>query len=116
MGSYIVPRNVKGETRVLIFFTTKSFIFTLIGLGIGAFLYAILSAIGAWRVGIGVLIVVAAISFAVGAGKIPDVKTFDFTKKTGGESVDDIILRYIKYLRNKKIYIYSIERSKKNGS
>ena len=47
------------------------------------------------------------IGYAISTFKIPDTNNFELTKKAGGESVDQIILRYIKF-KNKKnrIYVY----------
>ena len=35
MGTYNLPRNVKGEGRILFIFTGKSFIYAIAGGGIG---------------------------------------------------------------------------------
>ena len=36
MGTYQIPRNYRGETRLLVIFTVKSLITTLAGAAIGA--------------------------------------------------------------------------------
>ena len=41
MGTYNVPRNVKGEGRILFIFTPKSLIYTVIGVAIGLLFYFI---------------------------------------------------------------------------
>ena len=41
MGTYNVPRNVKGEGRILFIFSTKSLIYTVVGAGIGLIFYII---------------------------------------------------------------------------
>ena len=41
MGTYNLPRNVKGEGRILFIFTTKSLIYTAIGAGVGLIFYLI---------------------------------------------------------------------------
>ena len=41
MGTYYIPRNVKGESRILYIFSVKSLITTLIGGAIGFFLFAL---------------------------------------------------------------------------
>ena len=110
MGTYIIPRNVKGESRILLFFTPKSFLFMIIGIVIGAILYSILKLAGAGTVGLVLLIVIALISLAIGTLKIPDSKAFDFTKKVGGESLDEIIVRYFKFRKNRRLYVYSDEK------
>ena len=38
---------------------------------------------------------------------MPDTKGFNITRKTGGEAIDDILLRYIKFkMKKNRIYIY----------
>ena len=51
----------------------------------------------------------ALLGFAIGTFKIPTVAGLPFTKKVGGEPVSEIILRYIKFRANKKIYVYTKE-------
>ena len=41
MGTYNVPRNVKGEGRILFIFTTKSLIYSAVGVGVGLIFYLI---------------------------------------------------------------------------
>ena len=41
MGTYNLPRNVKGENRILFVFSTKSLIYTVISAGIGLIFYFI---------------------------------------------------------------------------
>lgn len=45
MGTYNLPRNVKGEGRILYIFSTKALIYTAIGIGIGALFYFLFSLI-----------------------------------------------------------------------
>lgn len=42
MGTYNVPRNVKGEGRILFIFSTKSIIYTAVAGAIGLIFYLIL--------------------------------------------------------------------------
>ena len=42
-GPYNIPRNYKGENKILFIFSTKAFMFTGIGALIGVVLYYILS-------------------------------------------------------------------------
>lgn len=110
MGTYNLPRSVKGEGRILFIFTGKSMIYTVIGGGIGLVFYYICSLMKANVVGIGITIAFALIGFLIGTLKMPNVAKFDFTKKTGGENLDDIIKRAIKFkTKGKKIYIYEEE-------
>ena len=52
------------------------------------------------------------IGFGVGAVKIPTLAGLPVTKKIGGESIDQIILRYIRFKKNRKIYVYTKEEKK----
>ena len=45
MGTYQLPRNVKGEGRILFIFTPKSLIYTAIAAAIGLIFYFIFSSI-----------------------------------------------------------------------
>lgn len=48
----------------------------------------------------------ALIGFIIGTFKIPNAEGFKFTRLVGGEKIDDVILRYIKFKKKKnKIYI-----------
>ena len=106
MGTYYIPRNYKGETRLLYIFSIKSLITTAIGAVIGFVFYFILSMISLKTVGLIVLAAFAVIGYCVGALKIPTITGLPVTKKIGGESISDIIIRYIKFRKNRKIYTY----------
>lgn len=113
MGTYNIPRNVKGENRILFIFSTKSLIYTGIGGMIGVPIYAILAAIGMWIVGMISIGVCALIGFLIGTFKVPAIGTIKFTKKVAGEKIDDIIKRAITFKRKgKKIYLYTKEEEK----
>ena len=109
MGTYYIPRNYKGETRILYIFTVKSLITTAIGAGIGALFFAIFAAVGMNAIGIGAMAIFAAIGWAIGALKIPTLVAIPITKKIGGEPLGEIIFRYIKFKKNRKIYTYTKE-------
>lgn len=115
MGTYYIPRNVKGESRILYIFSVKSLITTLIGGAIGFVFFLIFSIAGLTTLGWIFVAIFAAIGFAVGAVKIPTVSGIPVTKKIGGESIDQIILRYIKFKKNRKVYVYTKEE-KKDGT
>ncbi len=113
MGTYNLPRNVKGEGRILFIFTGKSMIYTVVGGAVGLLFYFILSAFNLNMVGIIITACFALIGFIIGTLKMPDLEKFNFTRKTGGENVDDIIKRAIKFkTKGKKIYIYKEEEDK----
>lgn len=107
MGTYNLPRNVKGEGRILFVFSTKALIYTVFGIVIGFIFYFIFSLIKLNIVGIIIMLLFALIGFAIGTLKVPETNAFEITKKTGGENIDDVIIRAIKFkMNNKKIYIY----------
>lgn len=111
MGTYNLPRNVKGEGRILFIFTGKSFIYAIVGAGVGLLFYFIFSLFKLDMVGIIITIIFALIGFIIGTFKMPDIARFEFTKKTGGEAIDDIIKRAIKFkTKGKKIYVYREEK------
>lgn len=115
MGTYYIPRNVKGETRILYIFSVKSLITTLIGAGVGLVFYLIFLMAGIQWLGWAAIGLFGAIGFVIGAVKIPTIAGIPATKKIGGESIDQIVLRYMKFKKNRKVYVYTKE-DKKNGS
>jgi len=109
MGTYYIPRNYKGESRILYIFTVKSLITTAIGGAVGSVFFLILSAAGLKLPGVIAMALFAVIGWAVGALNIPTVVAIPITKKIGGEPLGEIILRYIKFRKNRKIYTYTKE-------
>jgi tetrahydromethanopterin S-methyltransferase subunit C len=109
MGTYYIPRNYKGETRLLYIFSIKSLITTTIGALIGLAFYFIFKVIGIKIAGIIALIICALLGYVVGAFKIPTIVGIPVTKKIGGESISEIIIRYIKFKKSRKIYSYTKE-------
>ena len=113
MGTYNLPRSVKGEGRILFIFTGKSMLYTVIAGAVGLLFYFIFSLLDLTVVGIVLTVIFALIGFIIGTLKMQNIGKFKFTQKTGGENLDDIIKRAIKFkTRGKKIYIY--EEEKKN--
>ena len=108
MGTYNLPRDVKGEGRILFIFTGKSMLYTAIGATIGFLLFYLpLSALNLMVIGIIIAIGFALLGFLIGTMKMPNIAKFKFTQKTGGENIDDIIKRAIKFRsKGRKIYIY----------
>ena len=107
MGTYNLPRNVKGEGRILFIFTTKSLIYSVIAAAIGLPFYFIFSSFGMTMVGIACVAIFAVIGFTIGTLKMPELGKFEFSKKTGGENLDDVIKRAIKFkTKGRKIYLY----------
>ena len=110
MGTYNLPRNVKGEGRILFIFSTKSLVTTCVGGAVGLIFYFIFSIINLKTVGIVITLIFALIGYTIGMFKIPDTNGFELTRKAGGENIDDIIKRYIKFKKNnKKLYVYTKE-------
>lgn len=63
------------------------------------------------------MILFSLIGFAIGTLKVPETNAFEITKKTGGENIDDVIKRAIKFkMNNKKVYIYDIDKSFEKNS
>ena len=106
MGTYYIPRNYKGETRLLIIFSIKSLITTALGALVGLVFYLIFSMLALKTVGIVILILFSLIGYGIGAFKIPTIVGIPVTKKIGGEPISEIIIRYFKFKKNKKIYTY----------
>ena len=106
MGTYYIPRNYKGETRLLYIFSIKSLITTELGAIIGFVFYLICTMLGLKLLGIIILAIFALIGYAIGALKIPTIVGIPVTKKIGGESISEIIIRYFKFKKNRKIYTY----------
>ena len=82
MGTYNLPRNVKGEGRILFIFSTKSLIYTLIGAAIGLVFYMVFSLVKLSIVGIAMILILGLIGFSIGTFKMPDTNAFEITKKT----------------------------------
>ena len=64
---------------------------------------------GFWGLLIGAIFLNPLLGFAIGTFKIPTINGLLFTKRVGGESIDQILLRYIKFKKNRKIYVYTKE-------
>ena len=115
MRTYEIPRNYRGEGRILYIFSTKGLIWTSGGAGIGLIFFFILKILGYSMVGLIITLIFGAIGFAIGTLKVPESTAFEITKKTGGENIDNVILRWIKFKKNgNKIYIYKQEEDTKD--
>lgn len=110
MKSYYIPRNYKGEGRILYIFSTKAIIYTAVGVGIGLIFYFLFNLIGLTMIGIIIAGLFGLVGFCIATFKVPDMKNFELTKKTGGEKIDDVIKRWILFKKNNnKIYVYMNE-------
>ena len=106
MGTYMIPRNTKGEGRILFIFSTKALIYTVVGGLIGLPFFYMFKAIKMTIVGIVIVSLFVLTGFSIGTFKVPNSEAFKVTRAVGGENIDDIILNYIKFKRKKnKIYI-----------
>jgi len=113
MGTYNIPRNVKGESRILFVFSVKSLIYTAITGVVGVPFYLIFAALNMQLIGFIFIGLFALIGFLAGTFKIPEVAPLKFTKKVGGESIDDVIKRAFKFRQKRnKIYLYTKEENK----
>lgn len=110
LGPYNIPRNYKGENKILFIFSTKAFIYTAVGAGIGIIFYLIFKSFNLNIVGVIIMLILALLGFIIGTFKVPETNGFEFTRKTGGENIDDVILRWLRFKQKKKrIYIYKDE-------
>lgn len=115
MQTYEIPRNYKGEGRILYIFSTKGLIYTAIGAGIGLIFFFLFKMLGLTIVGLIITLIFGAIGFGIGTFKVPDSKAFELTRKTGGEAIDDIIIRWFRFKqKNNKIYVYEEEEETKD--
>ena len=107
MGPYNLPRNVKGEGRILFIFSVKALVYTAIGVGAGLIFYLIFSYMNLSAVGLLITGIFGLIGFIIGTFKMPDSTAFEITKKTGGENIDDVIIRFVKFkMQKNKVYLY----------
>lgn len=106
MGTHLIPREIDGDARILLIFTPKGFIGTIIGIVVGVMFYSVAAAVGAVVVGWLLLGLCALIGFVIGQVKMPDSNAWDLFKKTGGEYISEIIMKYVTFKKKRKIYLY----------
>ena len=105
-----IPRKYKGEGRILYIFSTKALIYTAVGTTVGILFYILFRMLGLSNIGLIITGIFGLIGFSIATFKIPESQAFALTRKVGGENIDDIILRWIKFKRKgKKIYIYKAD-------
>lgn len=113
MQTYEIPRDYRGEGRILYIFSTKGLIYTAVGVAIGLIFYFIFNLMKMTIVGIVITAIFGLIGFCIGTFKMPDTKRFSLTQKTGGEKIDDVIMRYIRFKQKKnRIYVSIKEETK----
>lgn len=112
MGTYNIPRNVKGEGRILFVFSTKALIYSGIGALAGGIFYIIFNLLGMTLVGIIIVAILALLGFIIATFKVPNLDRFELTRKTGGENIDDVIKRAFKFkMQKEKLYVYTKEEN-----
>lgn len=107
--AYTIPRNTRGEGRILLIFTKKSFLWTIVFAAIGLFVgYLPIGVILKHPfIGIAVTLVFALLGFLIATLKVPNSTNFEIFRKTGGENIDEILIRAINFKKQKhKIYLY----------
>ena len=106
--SYMIPRNTKGEGRILMIFSRKSFLWTIACAAVGLVtIYPICAMFGATLIGWVGILVFGLIGYIIGGLKMPNSQNFEILRKTGGEDIDEILLRLLKFKKGgKKIYLY----------
>lgn len=107
MGTYNIPRNVKGEGRILFIFSTKAFFYTVIGALIGGLFYLILKMLGLAFIGFIIILIFGVIGFSIATFKMPQIKNVKGLKDIGGERIEEVIKRYVKF-KSKKGKIYTL--------
>lgn len=115
MGTYNLPRNVKGEGRILFVFSTKSLISSVIGVAIGLIFYVIFKMMNMGIIGMIFVVFFGLIGYGIGMLKVPNIGIIKATKVVAGEKLDDVIARAIKFKKKRnKIYIYDDKEEKTN--
>lgn len=96
-------------------FSTKSFIASVVGAVIGFAVYYFLKTIlGLGKIGLIITLIFAAIGYGITTLKVPESGNFEITRKTGGDRMDDVLLRALKFKqKGKRIYVYTKEEDKK---
>lgn len=111
--SYNIPRNVKGEGRILYIFSYKAIAYVGVGILIGAIFYFILSLFGLDVIGYIIIGIFGFIGFAIGTFKVPNVAFLKSAQLAAGEQIDEVIKRAFKFKMNKsKYYIYTQSNQK----
>lgn len=110
MGTYNLPRNVKGEGRILFIFTRKSIMYTVGFAIVGLILFLIFRLINLSKIGIILLFIFILLGFVIGTIKVPNMSGVKWARVNAGENLDDVIFRAIKFKAKKnKIYVYKGE-------
>lgn len=109
MATHYIPKDLKGETRILIIFSVKSLITTAAFGAVGLIFFLIFHVMGMNVVGVIILALFALLGYGFGTLKIPKISGLPFTKNIEGDSMDDALRRFLKFRSNKKVYSYTKE-------
>ena len=63
MATHYIPRNVKGEGRILMIFSVKALIYTAVGAGIGLLFYFLLKMFNLGYIGFAIILLFGLIGF-----------------------------------------------------
>lgn len=101
--------------RILVIFSTKSLIGTVIGAAIGFGFYFFLKTLFSLsKIGLILILIFGAIGYGITTLKIPDNNGMAISRLAGGEKLDNVIFRAIKFkAKGKRIYLYTKEENKK---
>jgi len=108
MKSYYLPREYKGEGKLLYVFSPKALLYTTISAGIGFLInYLLKETLGIKKAFIPLVLFFGALGYIIGTLKVPESNNFEITRKTGGEKIDEVIQRWFKFkMKHGKIYLY----------
>ena len=82
MATHNIPRDVKGEGRILFIFTTKSLIFAVGGLVIGLLISTLFSfMIKSFYIKLIIDVLFAARGYGIAMLKVPESNRFEITRK-----------------------------------
>lgn len=106
--SYMIPRDTKGEGKILMIFSRKSFLWTIAFAAVGLItIYPICAILGVTLIGWAGILLLGLIGFFISSFKMPNSQNFEILRKTGGEDIDEILIRLLKFKKGgKKVYLY----------
>lgn len=106
--SYMIPRDTKGEGKILMIFSRKSFLWTIACALVGLItIYPICAIFKLTLIGWAGVLLLGLIGFLISSLKMPNSQNFEILRKTGGEDIDEILIRLLKFKKGgKKVYLY----------
>lgn len=107
MKSYYLPREYGGEGKILYIFSIKSLIYTGIGTFVGFIINIVFNMFGISKAFIPLILIFGGIGYCIATLKMPNTNSFEITRKTGGEKIDEVIKRWFLFkMKHGKVYIY----------